>query len=397
FASRSQRQVFLAASSFVAVAFFFQFSEEVLANHKFLNMWLIVANLFVAYGLWRVWRMRLLGATLPGRLLAAALIALVTVGGVIDLFPIRNSYWVEVPFEGDRLVSWVRDHTDPKAVFLSDRFVTHRILLAGRRVFQGYTYFTWSAGYLAAERDEVYKRLFEERNPQELFRLLRENNISYVAIDNGVRHGGFIKNVNEAVYQTTLEKVFQDDDNLYDALAIYKVPKYLRASFTPPEAPAPVAESSPNSNEANLPAVNALAGGQGNGRGQFEHPRGLAVDKSGNLYVADTGNARIQKFSPEGKFLASFGKRGKQEGELEEPNGIAVDSSGNVFVVDASNHKVLKFGADGNFLKEWKGPEPGFYGPRDIALGPNDRLYIVDQGRTRIVSFDPTREQFSAW
>ena len=200
------------------------------------------------------------------------------------------------------------------------------------------------------------------------------------------------------VYQATLEKVFQDDDNLYDALSIYKVPKYLRASVTQPSVPAPVAESSPDSaSEANLPLVNALAGGQGNGRGQFEHPRGLAVDQSGNLYVADTGNARIQKFSPEGEFLTGFGKRGKQEGELAEPNGIAVDSRGNVFVVDAANHKLLKFGAAGNFLREWKGPEPGFYGPRDIALGPDDRLYIVDQGRTRIVSFDPASEQFRAW
>src|SRR5262249_25636264 len=149
---------------------------------------------------------------------------LVMIGGVLDLFPIRNSYWVEMPFDGDRLVRWVEEQTDPKAIFLTDRFVTHRILLAGRRIFHGWPYYTWGAGYLASERDEVYKRLFQERNPQTLIDLLHENNIAYVAIDNGVRTGGFIKNVNEAVYEKNFERVFQDTENQYDALAIFKVP-----------------------------------------------------------------------------------------------------------------------------------------------------------------------------
>src|SRR5262249_3218716 len=68
-----QRRVMLAIFSLVALAFFFQFSEEVLANHKFLNIWLIVANLFVAFGLWQLWQKTIKGNKLPA---ACATIAL---------------------------------------------------------------------------------------------------------------------------------------------------------------------------------------------------------------------------------------------------------------------------------------------------------------------------------
>ncbi|MBC7930309.1 MAG: hypothetical protein H7Z38_07030, partial [Rubrivivax sp.] len=304
--TRLQRSVMLAASVLIAVAFCFQFSEEVLANHKFLNVWLVVANLFVAYGLWRLWHVVVAGSPLPGKVAAAALAALITTGGVLDLFPIRNSYFVEIPFEGDRLVRWVREQTNPRAVFLTDRFVTHRIMLAGRRVFHGWPYFTWSAGHLTAERDVVYKRMFEERDPQRLLSLLRENNISYVAIDNGVRRGGFIKNVNEAVYEKNFAKVFQDTENEYDALAIFKIPAGGQSSLTPSESAAadrPAADSA----VAEASAINAFEGGRGKGRGQFDGPRGIALNGAGHLYVADTVNSRLQIFTKEGEFDGLLG------------------------------------------------------------------------------------------
>src|SRR5438552_18574448 len=73
FAGSLQRRFFLAALSLVAVAFSFQFTIEVLANQKFLHIWVIIANLFVAFTLWRVWRLSLAGTTVPGKLVAAGL------------------------------------------------------------------------------------------------------------------------------------------------------------------------------------------------------------------------------------------------------------------------------------------------------------------------------------
>jgi len=393
FATQFQRRAMIAVTSLIVLAFFFQFSQEVLANHKFLNVWLVIANLFVAYGLCRLWKMGLLKNALPGKIIAAILVALITIGGIIDFFPIRNSYWIEMPFEDDQLVRWVREETDPKAIFLSSRYVNHPILLAGRRLFYGYPYYAQSAGYPVGKRgDKVYKRMFEERNPQRLLRLLRENNISYVAIDNGVRKDDFIKNLNEAVFKGNFEQVFQDAENRYDGLVIFKVPNDLS------DFPGSLLEKSTMVKaDADISTVNAFEGGLGSEYGQFDKPRGVAVDAAGNLYVADLGNSRIQKFSSEGNFLAAFGKNGTGEGELLEPNGITIDSAGNVYVADAHNHRLIKFKADGAFEKQWSGPAPGFYGPRDVAVGTNKQLYVLDQGRNRVVRLDPESESYAEW
>ena len=96
FANSLQRRLFLAVSSLIAVAFSFQFTIEVLANQKFPHIWVIIANLFVAFALWRLWHLSLVGTTLPGKFVAAVLFLLVIPGGIIDFFPIHNTGWSEV-------------------------------------------------------------------------------------------------------------------------------------------------------------------------------------------------------------------------------------------------------------------------------------------------------------
>ena len=68
-------------------------------------------------------------------------------------------------------------------------------------------------------------------------------------------------------------------------------------------------------------------GGKGIEEGEFDSPTGIAVDGSGNVLVADTGNGRIEKFSPTGTFLSIIGRKGSGQGQLAEPNGIAIDRS----------------------------------------------------------------------
>jgi DNA-binding beta-propeller fold protein YncE len=144
-------------------------------------------------------------------------------------------------------------------------------------------------------------------------------------------------------------------------------------------------------------ATNTFQGGKGIGRGQFDSPTGIAVDGSGNVLVADTGNARIEKFSPTGAFLSIIGTKGNGQGQFAQPNGIATDRVGNIYVADAGNHRVLKLKSDGTFIAEWKGPELGFYGPRHIAIGPDNSIYVVDQGNDRIVKFNPDGEVLASW
>ena len=139
-------------------------------------------------------------------------------------------------------------------------------------------------------------------------------------------------------------------------------------------------------------------GGKGAGKGEFDSPSGIAVDPSGNILVADTNNGRIEKFSSTGAFLSIIGMKGSGHGQLGEPNGIAVDRAGNIYVAEVgSNHRVQKLAPDGTFIAEWKGPDVGFYGPRRIAIGPDDSVYVLDQGRTRIVKFSPDGHVLSSW
>jgi len=142
---------------------------------------------------------------------------------------------------------------------------------------------------------------------------------------------------------------------------------------------------------------NMFEGGRGTGKGEFDSPTGIAVDRNGNFFVADTNNGRIEKFSPTGAFLDVIGIKGSGQGLLGAPNGIAVDSTGNIYVADASNHRVQKRSADGKLIAEWRGPDVGFYGPRRIAIGPDDSVYVMDQGRTRVVKFNPDGQVLTVW
>jgi tripartite motif-containing protein 71 len=81
----------------------------------------------------------------------------------------------------------------------------------------------------------------------------------------------------------------------------------------------------------------------GTGDGQFINPVGLATDSSDNIYVADRGNNRIQKFDSDGNFITKWGTPGIGDGQFEEPTGIAVDSLDNVYVVDRGNSRIQVF------------------------------------------------------
>lgn len=129
-------------------------------------------------------------------------------------------------------------------------------------------------------------------------------------------------------------------------------------------------------------------GGKGTGKQQFDSPTGIAIDANGNVLVADTNNGRIEKFSPNGTFVASIGP-------FDAPSGIAIDRAGNTYVSEVgSTHRVKKLRPDGTFIAQWA---PGFYGPRKIAIGPDDFIYVVDSGHNRIVKFSSDGQVLASW
>jgi sugar lactone lactonase YvrE len=119
-------------------------------------------------------------------------------------------------------------------------------------------------------------------------------------------------------------------------------------------------------------------GTPGNGPDTFNQPSDVVVSRDGDIFVADghggDTNARIVKFSPQGKFIKSWGQRGTRSGEFDTPHAIAIDSRGRVFVADRNNNRIQIFDQDGNFLEEWR----QFSRPSGLYIDRNDVLYVAD-------------------
>jgi sugar lactone lactonase YvrE len=111
---------------------------------------------------------------------------------------------------------------------------------------------------------------------------------------------------------------------------------------------------------------------------RFNQPSDVAVAADGAIFVADGhdqgSNARIVKFSKDGKFIKTWGKRGSAAGEFDTPHGLAFDPRGRLFVADRGNNRIQIFDQEGKFLEEWK----QFGRPSGVYIDRNDVLYVAD-------------------
>jgi 4-hydroxy-3-methylbut-2-enyl diphosphate reductase IspH len=132
---------------------------------------------------------------------------------------------------------------------------------------------------------------------------------------------------------------------------------------------------------------------------QFKVPQQIAVDDERNIYVADTGNSKIKKFTNTGEFLSSWGTYGDKDGEFQSPTGIAIYEN-NVYVVDEKQSVIQKFDSDGNFILKWGGfgDEDGeFNKPRGITVDSNGIVYVADTKNFRIQIFTSDGEFLSSF
>ena len=134
-------------------------------------------------------------------------------------------------------------------------------------------------------------------------------------------------------------------------------------------------------------------GSEGSANGQFKsNPHHIAIDSQGLVYVADNSNHRIQKFSPDGKFVAQFGSSGSGPGQLNSPRGITIDTAGTglVYVSEDTGHCVSVFTSDGVFVSSFgrRGSNiDQFNGPEALILNREGLLYVCDCYNDRLVVY----------
>jgi DNA-binding beta-propeller fold protein YncE len=172
-------------------------------------------------------------------------------------------------------------------------------------------------------------------------------------------------------------------------------------------------------------------GKKGTERDELLRPTGIAINSKNEVYVVDSGNLRVKvysslgvfqkilekpknmglpadvavgpndyvwiidkirvyKYSPDGKFLSSWGKRGSKDGEFGNPKGIDIDELGFIYIADAANNRVQKFDGDGKFITKWGEPGSGigrFNLPSGIAVDKDGLVYVTDSTNHRIQVF----------
>lgn len=149
------------------------------------------------------------------------------------------------------------------------------------------------------------------------------------------------------------------------------------------------------------------------GAGMFVFPHYLHVDGSGNIWIVDGQGQggkgqQVFKFSPEGKVLLTLGKAGvggSGDDEFNQPSAVAIAPDGDIFVADGhtgnnTNARIVKFTKDGKFIKTWgkKGTAPGeFDCPHALAFDSKGRLFVADRGNSRIQIFTQDGEFLAQW
>lgn len=127
----------------------------------------------------------------------------------------------------------------------------------------------------------------------------------------------------------------------------------------------------------------------GSGNGQFSDPTGVALDASGDVYVADRANNRIQKFTAAGVYLSQWGTAGTGNGQFNSPFGIAI-AGGTVYVTDSGNARVQMFTLGGGYLGQWGSAGSGngqFAQPLCIAVDGAGDVYVTDYTANRVQKF----------
>ena len=147
-----------------------------------------------------------------------------------------------------------------------------------------------------------------------------------------------------------------------------------------------------------------IGGAMGHEPGQFGFVTDAVQDSQGNYYVAEYGEYdRIQKFSPQGRFIMQWGGHGSRPGQFNRPQNLAIDQQDQIWVADACNHRIQVFEVTGDqarLVRIWgkQGTQPGqLRYPYDLVLDDKGHLYVAEFGNHRVQKFTLDGKSVACW
>jgi hypothetical protein len=210
---KTGKKVLICFSSLFIIGNIFQFSPDIATNHKFFNLWIIISNIYISFVLYKLWQKKYYI-----KLLVLIFIFFLTFSGIIDFFAIKNDVFYPISdYPKNPDVSWIIKNTSKDSVFLNSNYIYNPASIAGRKIFLGWPYFSWSLGYNTNDRDLLSHKLFIGQSIKFECKIFKQNKIKYIIIQN--------KNdipVNKEFFDSTFNKVYENNTTTTKIYSVIK-------------------------------------------------------------------------------------------------------------------------------------------------------------------------------
>ncbi len=179
FAPKCSRLIILPALTIFLLAYTFQLSPDIINNHKLLNFFLTIAGVFSANLI-----VKFLHRDTRYKILATTIFVALISGGVVDYFPIKNDIRLHIPdYNRDPVANFFLLKTAADSVVLNSTWFYHPASLAGRKIYNGYPYFTWSYGYDQTDRENDTAAIYSSTSKHDACNRLITRSIDYVELN----------------------------------------------------------------------------------------------------------------------------------------------------------------------------------------------------------------------
>jgi len=182
--NKNTKKIFMVFFTFFVIGNLIQFSPEIAANHKFFNYFMLAGVMFSAFALVWLWK-----RSVVLKPILIVLFFFLILPGLIDFFPVYNDSKIilaDYPVNPD--VKWIKENTSKDSVFLNSQYLYDPASLAGRKIFLGWPYFAWSAGYDTLTRDNLRKSLLNSTSLNLFCSEALKNKINYVEINTSEKY-----------------------------------------------------------------------------------------------------------------------------------------------------------------------------------------------------------------